>query len=110
MPKSFYESLKNQWDSMQCLPLSEYELNIDGEFMVVHFDFTNQGITFTVDLTGMFEPKIHFSGEVCKPYANRDDIFMLPFDPDFDKLDHYLRQIDQEIIEGFLIPNDLLAV
>ena len=34
--------------------------------------------------------------------------FVLPFDRYFDNLDTYLQQIDQEITDGFLVPNNLI--
>jgi hypothetical protein len=105
-PKGFFAQIKDQWENMRCMPLMEYQTGQD-DFMVSNLKLTSVGIEFEIDMSIMFDPKLSFSGNVIRPYANRNDIFLVPFDPFFTNLDTYLQQVDQEITEGFLLPNNL---
>lgn len=106
--KQYADRMRDQWDGMRAIPVLEYELN-NGEFLTVNLEYTAAGIEFGIDSRDFFESKIAFSGEIVRPYPLNRDRFLLPFDPFFDSLDHYLQQIDGEIVEGFLIPNDLYS-
>jgi hypothetical protein len=104
--KQYADRMRDQWDGMRAIPVLEYELN-NGDFLTVNLEYTAAGIEFGIDTRDFFEPKIAFSGEIVCPYPLNRDRFLLPFDPFFDSLDRYLQQIDGEIVEGFLLPNDL---
>ncbi|WGH49728.1 hypothetical protein [Alishewanella phage vB_AspM_Slickus01] len=110
MKSSFHKAIKDQWESMidrNILPLFEFQIG-DDSYLMVNLEFSDQGIEFSFDIRDFFEPKICFGGDVILPYANRKDVWMLPFDPYFDNVDRYIEQIHSEITEGFLCPNDLM--
>ena len=86
------------------MPMMEYEL-LNGDYLLVqielHLAKGKGGFRFSFDSDNL---PVWFSGDVKKLGYK----FVLPFDKYFDNLDTYLEQIDQEITEGFLIPNNLI--
>lgn len=107
MCKPVAKTLFNQWQTMLesgRIPVMEYEL-LNGDYLLVNIDLHlskgKGGFRFSFDSNDL---PVWFSGSVKKLGYK----FVLPFDKYFDKLDNYLQQIDQEITEGFLIPNNLI--
>lgn len=107
MCKPVAKILFKQWQTMLengRMPLMEYELN-NGDYLLVNIEFHlskgKGGFRYSFDDNGL---PVWFSGNVKKLGYK----FILPFDKYFDNLDTYLQQIDQEITEGFLIPNNLI--
>lgn len=99
--KQVVESLKSQFSDMLSrgiMPLFEYELN-NGDFLLVELSIDDCGLWFSFDN----ELETFFSGEI----KNKGHNFLLPFDLYFDNLDRYLQQIDLEMTEGYIIPNNL---
>ena len=102
-----YNNLVQQFNEMlerSIIAYIEYELP-DNEWLVVNITVTDKqteqkGILFS--LSEDFET--HFSGDIVKVGFR----YLLPYDEYFDSLDNYLEQIDLEITEGLLIPNNLL--
>lgn len=92
------EAMKNK------CAFAEYLIK-DNDYLLVHCDYNelHNGIEIIAD----FEKTTYFSGEVVELDHGG---FVLPFDPDyFDNIDHYLEQCSDEILEGYLLPNDLLC-
>ena len=107
MCKPVAKTLFNQWQTMLgrgIMPMMEYEL-LSGDYLLVSIDLHlskgKGGFIFSFDSNNL---PVWFSGNVKKLGYK----FVLPFDKYFDNLDTYLEQIDQEITEGFLIPNNLI--
>ena len=99
--KQVIESLQAQFSDMLSrgvMPLFEYELN-NGDFLEVKITICDRGVWFIFDN----ELETFFSGDIRKDGKE----FLLPFDLYFDNLDHYLQQIDMEMTEGYIIPNNL---
>jgi hypothetical protein len=98
----------NQFESMLdkgILPILEYKLS-NGEYLTVEVTITDrqskqQGVVFNLSE----DLETSFSGNVETFNGN----FLLPYDECFDNLDYYLEEINSEIIEGVLIPNDLFG-
>lgn len=107
MCKPVAKTLFNQWQAMLesgRIPVLEYEL-LNGDYLLVHIDLHlakgKGGFRFSFDSNDL---PMWFSGNVKKLGYK----FVLPFDKYCDDLDTYLQQVDQEITEGFLIPNNLI--
>lgn len=96
----FIEAIQNK------CAFAEYLINAnDNDYLLVHcvYNELHNGIEIIAD----FEKTTYFSGEVVELDHGG---FVLPFDPDyFDTIDHYLEQCSDEILEGYLLPNDLLC-
>lgn len=98
----------NQFESMLdrgIFPILEYKLS-NGEYLTVEVTITDrqskrQGIVFNLSE----DLETSFSGNVETFNGN----FLLPYDEYFDNLDYYLEEINNEIVEGVLIPNDLFG-
>jgi len=95
----------NQWNESTLIPVMEYKLPGD-EWLLVKIRLHNpennrakKGFCFGFDDLGL---KTWFSGEVKK----RGAWFFIEFD-DCLSLDGELQRIDDEITEGFLLPNNL---
>lgn len=82
----------------------EYCINVENrDYLLVHCDYNEKhnGLEIIAD----FEKPTYFSGDVIELDNGN---FVVPFEPDyFDNIDHYLEQASLEIIEGYLIPNNL---
>ena len=105
-------SLKNQLqDAAQRSSgiFAEYELS-NGDYLLVKFEYCDQndGIKVLSD----FCLDRRFSGLAIDLNPSDDpniiNGFVIPFDHEyFDNIDHYLQQVGQEVVEGYLIPNNL---
>ena len=95
------KSVKNQFNAMQCLPLFEIEM-VNDEYLLVNLAMVKKGIEFRFDTDS--KPTF-FSGDIIK---TGDGIFLLKCDQFTDNLDDYLHQKDNELWEGYLMPNNLM--
>jgi len=96
-------TIKTQWHEMierGTIPVIEYPLK-DEEFLTVDLSIDEKGIVFEFDDN---DKPVYFDGEI-KQYG--DGTYTLPFDTYFEDLHYYREMIDQNIREGFLMPNDL---
>jgi len=97
-------AIYNQWQSMLNygrIPLFEIELS-NGDYLLVNIDYT-QGddfISFSFDDSLL----VYFDGEIKKHGGG----YHVILDECFDNLDSYLELIYNNIIEGYIIPNDLM--
>ena len=95
------KSVKNQFDALNCLPLFEFEIAND-DHLLVNLAMTRKGIEFRFDADGKKE---FFSGDIIKTGKNS---FLLKCDRYTDNLDSYLEQIHSEIMEGYIMPHNLM--
>jgi len=98
-------AISTQWQSMLNygrIPLFEIELS-NGDYLLVDIDYTqgNEYISFSFDDS----LPVFFDGEIKKHGGN----YHVMLDDCFDNLDSYLQLIYDNIIEGYVIPNDLLS-
>lgn len=97
------ETIKKQWEEMinrGVMPLFELELAL-ADYLIVNLSIVDRGIAFSFDAPhGVF-----FDGEIITVNLGS---YVLPFDPCFEELDHYLQMIHENVYEGYLIPNNLL--
>jgi len=79
----------------------EIELS-DGDYLLVDIDYTqgDEYISFSFDDS----LPVFFDGEIKKHGSN----YHVMLDDYFDSLDSYLELIYNNIMEGYIIPNDLL--
>lgn len=96
-----------QWEKMikaGRLPIMEYQIGED-DYLQVDLALVDEGsaILFSFDRHPFPTAGVWFSGEVIPVLDN----FQITIDEYTDGLDIYLQQIDQEITEGFLLPNGL---
>ena len=104
-----YNNLVQQFNEMLdrgIIPCMEYQLP-DNEWLVVDIQVRDlqskrKGLVFS--LSEDFETS--FSDDI----ENLGGSFLLPYDACFKSLDIYLEQIADEILEGVLLPNNLLVV
>lgn len=89
------------------IPIIETELS-NGDYLTVEIGLSYtpkdkfNGIQFSFDQDGK---KVHFDGATRKL---GDGVYRVPIDCCFDDLDSYLQHIDQDITEGFLLPNNMI--
>jgi hypothetical protein len=103
-----YNNLVQQFNEMLdrgIIPCMEYQLP-DNEWLVVDMQVMDlqserKGVVFSLSE----DLKPYFSGNVEK--IGRD--YLIPYDADFDCIDDYIAEINIEVIEGLLIPNNLLV-
>ena len=98
------KAIYNQWQSMLNygrIPLFEIELN-NGDYLLVDIDYTqgDEYISFSFDDS----LPAYFDGEIKKHGGE----YHVMLDECFSSLDSYLELIYNNIIEGYVIPNDLL--
>ena len=98
------KAINSQWQSMLNygkIPMFEIGLS-NGDYLLVDIDYTqgNDYISFSFDdsLT------VFFDGEIKKHGSQ----YHVMLDPYFESLDSYLELIYNNIIDGYIIPNDLL--
>jgi hypothetical protein len=97
-------AIHNQWQAMLnygTIPLFEIECS-NGDYLVVNINYTqgNNYISFSFDDS----LPVYFDGEIKKHGSG----YRVMLDECFDNLDGYLQLIHDNIIEGYIIPNDLL--
>ena len=97
-------AIYNQWQVMLNygkIPMFEIELN-NGDYLLVdiYYSKDNDYISFSFDDS----LPVFFDGEIKKHGGG----YRIMLDDCFDNLDSYLQLIYDNIIEGYIIPNDLL--
>ena len=97
--------IRFQWDVMiksGRIPVMEFQVS-DDEYLIVDIELSedNTQLLFSFDKEPLYE--VYFSGEVEKVLNN----YQITIDKYRDRLDEYLQQINLEIIEGYLLPNNL---
>ncbi len=98
-------AIRKQWDQMTesgIMPLLELQTGED-EYLVVDIELSadNAALLFSFDKDPLFDT--YFSGEIEKVCNN----YQLLIDEYCDNLDIYLQQIDLEILDSYLLPNNL---
>ena len=98
------KAINNQWQAMLnygSIPLFEIELN-NGDYLLVDIDYTegDNYISFSFDDS----LPVFFDGEIKKHGGS----YRIMLDDCFESLDSYLQLIYDNIIEGYIIPNDLI--
>ena len=98
------KAINSQWQSMLNygkIPMFEIELS-DGDYLIVDIDYQagNNYISFSFDDS----LPVFFDGGIKKHGGN----YHVILDDCFDNLDSYLELIYNNIMEGYIIPNDLL--
>ena len=101
------KSIACQWEKMIAsgrLPIMEYQIGED-DFLQVDLALVDEGsaILFSFDRYPFPTADVWFSGDVV-PVLNN---YQITIDEFTDSLDLYLQQIDQEMMEGFILPNGL---
>jgi len=100
------EKITNEWQAMLSrgtMPLFEFELKND-EYLIVDIELNADKEAFIFSFDSM-DLKTWFSGNVKMVH---DCKFSFPLDDYFDNLDYYFQEIYMEVLEGFIIPNNLL--
>lgn len=96
-----------QWEKMVKagrVPVLEYQIGED-DYLQVDVDLVDNGsaILFSFDRRPFPTDDVRFSGDVIPVLDN----YQITIDEFTDRLDLYLQQIDQEMLEGFILPNGL---
>ena len=97
-------AIYNQWQAMLNygrIPCFEIELS-NGDYLIVDIDYQagNNYISFSFDDS----LPAYFDGEIKKHGSE----YRVMLDECFDNLDSYLELIYNNIMDGYIIPNDLL--
>jgi len=98
------KAINNQWQSMLNygkIPMFEIELS-NGDYLIVDIDYRegDNFISFSFDDS----LPVYFDGEI-KKHGREYHVIL---DEYFDNLDSYLELIYNNILEGYIIPNDLM--
>ena len=98
------KAINSQWQAMLNygkIPMFEIELN-NGDYLIVNIDYQagNNYISFSFDDS----LPVFFDGEIKKHSGE----YRVMLDECFDNLDSYLQFIYDNIMDGYIIPNDLL--
>lgn len=100
--KAVKTAINAQWQAMTNagrIPVIEYKLN-NGDWLAVDIEYKGDYFLFSFDQDNK---QVFFDGCI----TGQDNFYHYLVDEYFDSLDHYLQEIHQNIIEGFLIPNNL---
>lgn len=103
--KAVRQAINEQWQAMinsDRIPVMEYKL-ANGDWLVVEINYQENYLAFSFDQ----DNKPCFFDRCIK---GDNGFYRYPLDEYFDSIDHYLQEIHQNIIEGFLIPNNLDCV
>lgn len=85
---------------------SETRISSDDDYLLVEFRY-NENIN-GLEFSACFELPTYFSGEVIQPNKENKNCYVIPFDDEYiDDIIHYFEQLNDEITEGYLLPNDL---
>ncbi len=93
-----------QWQAMinaGRIPVMEWKLS-NGDWLMVDIEYKGDYFLFSFDQDNK---PVFFDGCI----TGQDNFYHYPIDDHFNSLDHYLQEIAGNIIEGFLLPNDLYA-
>jgi len=102
------KAINNQWQAMLNygrIPCFEIELS-NGDYLIVDIDYRegDNYISFSFPSFDDDSLPVYFDGEIKKHGGE----YHVMLDDCFDKLDSYLELIYNNILEGYIIPNDLL--
>lgn len=111
-----YQTLANQFSSTLKLPLFEIQIKGDNEYLIVDLSIKYKqsktgtlypvGVQFSFDQREPSAPykelQCFFDGAIKGKHGN----YVLPFDTCF-SLDEHMQTVYDNIIEGFIMPNDL---
>lgn len=95
-------TIKNEWQAMLnrgIIPCIEYQTS-SNDWLLVNIELSDNGLEFSFDSDNK---PVSFDGEIV---TLNDNCYLLPIDPDF-SLDHHLETISNNMVEGYLLPNDL---
>lgn len=81
------------------IPCFEYQISED-DWLLVDLEFTNEGLVFSFDSDNNL---VAFDGWVT---VINDDRYLIPWEYGM-SLDEHLAAVDNNIIEGYLLVNDL---
>tara|TARA_R110000796_G_scaffold4252_1_gene16438 strand:+ start:459 stop:770 length:312 start_codon:yes stop_codon:yes gene_type:complete len=96
-------TIKSQFENMLdrgIMPIFELEI-IGDEYLLVNLSVSDIGVEFSFDAEGL---RTEFDFNIKKIHSNK---FVLLFDEYYDDLDSYLELIHENLMEGFIIPNQL---
>ena len=101
-------AINSQWQTMLNygkIPCFEIELS-NGDYLIVDIDYQtgNNYISFSFPSFDDDSLPVFFDGDIKKHGGN----YHVMLDECFDSLDSYLELIYNNILEGYIIPNDLL--
>ena len=85
------------------LPCFEFQTSED-DYLLVNLEVTEEGIEFSFDSD---DKPVYFDGDIIVINDNR---YIVPFDEYLTDLVFYIERVHDNIVEGFLIPNDLYFV
>jgi len=100
--KSVKIAISAQWQAMinaGHIPVIEYKLN-NGDWLMADIEYKGDYFLFSFDQDNK---PCFFDGII----TGDNGFYRYPLDECFESLDHYLQEIHQNIVEGFLIPNNL---
>ena len=100
------KEIRSQWDesiNSGIIPCFEFELAYN-DYLIVDIELSEEGDCFIFSFDKDRLCDTHFSGEVKHIIANN---YQLDIDEYCDKLEVYLQQIYNEIVDGYLLPNGL---
>ncbi|MFY7886709.1 MAG: hypothetical protein ACOVOV_17895 [Dolichospermum sp.] len=105
--KEVYNQLKAQADRFGAnggIMVMEFERDYNGsvEWFAVDIEVTEKGVEFSFDQDGY---PTTFDGDI----VGSDNFYCLPFDEYFSDLDSYLQRISENITEGYLLSNNIMA-
>lgn len=95
-------TIKAEWQAMLnrgTIPCFEYQISED-DWLLVDLEFTDKGLEFSFDND---HKRVAFDGEIIIINDNR---YLLPWDLNM-SLDSHLEMISENIVEGYLLVNDL---
>lgn len=98
------KAINSQWQNMLNygkIPMFEIELS-GGDYLIVDIDYKQGDDFISFSFDDSFP--VFFDGEIKKHGGG----YRVMLDVCFDNLDSYLQVIYDNIIEGYIIPNDLL--
>lgn len=98
-------SIREQFDELLGtgkFPCLEYEI-ASGDFLLVNIALDVKGFLFSFDSDSK---PVYFDGDI---EVIDDNHYLLPFDKDESNIDGYLEMISDNIVDGYLMANDLLA-
>ena len=83
------------------IPVMEWKMS-NGDWLMVDIEYKGDYFLFSFDQDNK---PVFFDGCI----TGQDNFYHYPIDEYSDSLDHYLQEIADNIIEGYLLPNGLYA-
>jgi hypothetical protein len=99
-----FERIRSEFDDMLqtgTIPCFEFEM-VGGDWLLVDISLNEKGVTFSFDTD---TKPVYFDGDI---ETIDDNFYILPYESNEDfNLDAVLELIHENIVDGFLIPNNL---